>query len=108
MRSFPEEVQQVLIEARLVGVGQAVRRTGVDDQLRILDLRCGCLAGDVQRHDLVVVAMDHQGRHVELLQVLAEVGGREGGDGVIGVLVPGLHALRSPVVETFAPGRLKP
>ena len=36
----------------------------------------------VDRHDLVVVAVDDQGRHVELLQVLGEVGLRERLDAV--------------------------
>src|SRR5690606_17504772 len=65
----------------------------VDDQLGPLDQRRGGASGEVDRHDLVVVAVDHQGGYVDLLQVLAEVGGRERGDRVVGVLVPALHAL---------------
>src|SRR5690606_35434843 len=96
---LPVEVQQVLDEAILVGIGQAMGRAGVDDQLRGLDLCGGGLAGDVERHDLVVIAMVHKGGHVELLQVLTEVGGRKRGEGIVGVLVAGLHALCPPAVD---------
>src|SRR5690606_15601452 len=74
---LPEEVQQVLVEAILVGIGQAMGRAGVDDQLRVLDLCGGGLAGDVERHHLVVIAMDHQGGPVALLLVLMYVDARE-------------------------------
>ena len=76
-----------------------MRCAGIDDQLRAFDLRGGRLSGDVERHDLVVVAVDHQRRHIKSLQVLAEIGGRERSDGVVGILVAGLHALCPPTVD---------
>ncbi len=79
-----EEVQQILIEAILVRVGQAMWRTRIDDQLGVFDLRGSGFTSDVEWHDLIVITVDQQGGHVEFLQILAEVRGRERGDGVVG------------------------
>src|SRR5687768_8022689 len=71
------ERQQVRVEAVLVRVGDAVRRAFVDDELAVLDqLRRGA-AGRVDRHDLVVVAVDDQRGHVEALQGFGEAGSGE-------------------------------
>src|SRR3546814_20037866 len=43
--------------------------------------------------------MDDQGRYVEPLQVLGEIGGRERGDAVVGVLVAAQHALQPEAVD---------
>ncbi|KAG0752087.1 hypothetical protein G6F24_013812 [Rhizopus arrhizus] len=93
------ERQQVLVDAILVRVGQAMRRARVHDQPGVLDQLCRLAAGDVDRHDLVVIAVDDQRRHIELLQVGAEIGGRERSDRIVGVLVAALHALRPPRID---------
>jgi hypothetical protein len=46
------------------------------------------------RHDLIVIAMGDQRRHVELFQVLGEVGFGERLDAVERGLDAGLHALK--------------
>src|SRR5690606_39488968 len=96
---FLDEGQQILIDAILVRVGQTVRRTRVNDQLGARDECCRGLARNIERYDLVVITVYHQGGHIELLQVFSEVRGRERGDGIVGVLVTGLHALRPPAIN---------
>ena len=63
------KIEQVLIELVLIGGSEPMRRTRVNlqDHGRH-DLR-GHAAGMGAWHDLVVVAMDHQGRYIDLLQV---------------------------------------
>jgi len=61
-------------------VGAAV----IDQKLSLWDDLGGQLRGDFDRHDLVVAAVHHQDRHVDLLQVLAEVGLRESPECVVG------------------------
>ena len=52
------------------------------------------LAADLERDDLVVVAVDDEGGHVDLGQIRAEVGGRERRDALVGGAVPAGHALQ--------------
>ena len=51
------------------------------------------------RHDLVVVAVHHQHRHGDLLQVFGEVGLREGDDAVVVGLRAAHHALTPPIPD---------
>jgi len=85
-------------------------RARVDDQLGVLDDLGRGAAGGVDRHDLVVFTVDHQGRLVELFQVVAEVGFRERLDRVVGVFEAALHALGVPGLmmpcDGLAPARL--
>ena len=64
------------------------------------------------RHDLVVVAMKDQRRHVELLEVFGEIRLGERLDAVEGVLVTRLHpwSQNESIMpcETLAPGLLAP
>ena len=63
-----EEGQQVFVELLLVRDGEAMGRTRIDLQGRVLD-DFGREQGRVGNgHDLVVVTMDNQGRHVERLR----------------------------------------
>ena len=64
------------------------------DERGAVDQRGGPLAADLEGHDLVVVAVDHQGRDVDLRQVGAEVGGRERRDALVGAAVAAGHALQ--------------
>jgi hypothetical protein len=86
--SLTQECEQVGVELFLVRVGKAVGCAFVDLQGRALDeLRGGESRGD-DRHDLVVIAVDDQGRNVESLQILGEVRLREGLDALLLVLEP--------------------
>jgi hypothetical protein len=51
------------------------------------------------RHDLIIVAMHDERRHVNLLQVLSEVGLREGLDAIVVRLGTSHHSLTPPVVD---------
>nr|GEU28259.1 hypothetical protein [Tanacetum cinerariifolium] len=88
-----QEGQQVGVELVLVGGGQAVRRAFVHHQLGVLQQLGRGAARRVDRHDLVVVAVHHQHRHVDFFQVGREVGFRELLDAVVRVLDAALHAL---------------
>ena len=66
-----EECQQVGIELRLVSLGQAVGCACIDLQSRVLDeFRRGQRRGP-DRHDLVVIAVEDQCRHVEFSELVA-------------------------------------
>jgi hypothetical protein len=60
---------------------------GARDEVR------GPSAADLERHDLVVVAVDHQGGDVDLPEVRAEVGGGERGDALVGGVMSAGRAL---------------
>ena len=65
----PQEGQQVGVELLLVCAGEAVGRARIDLQGGVLDNLRGEEGRGADRHDLVVVAMEDQGRNVELLEV---------------------------------------
>src|SRR6266436_7584674 len=65
----PQEGQQVGVELLLVRESQAVGRARIDLQDRALDELVLEQARVGVWHDLVVVALDDQGRNVELLEV---------------------------------------
>ena len=54
-------------------IGQTMGRTGVDDELGSFNLCCRGFAGGVDWYHLVIITVDHQRRHIKLLQVSAEV-----------------------------------
>ena len=83
----PEEGQQVDVELIRVRVRQAVRCARIVDLLGVLNKPCRFLRCVVNGHDLVVLAMQNQGRDVDLLEILGEVGLGEGLDALVGVLL---------------------
>src|ERR1039457_6686374 len=89
-----DEVEQVGVEGVLVGggVSEAVRGPGVDLQGRVLDDLRRQEGRGTDGHDLVVVAVDDQGRDVDLLEVFGEVGLGEGIDAVVRALHADAHA----------------
>src|ERR1022692_1786561 len=89
-----DEVEQVGVEGVLVGggVSEAVRGPGVDLQGRVLDDLRRQEGRGTDGHDLVVVAVDDQGRDVDLLEVFGEVGLGEGLDAVVRALHADAHA----------------
>jgi hypothetical protein len=73
-----------------MGGGEAVRRARVVDFPRVPD-EPGRFPGRViDGNDLVVLTVQNQGRDVELLEVLGEIGLGEGLDALVGVLEAGL------------------
>ncbi len=84
LRLRPQEGQQVGIELLLVREGQAVGRPRIDLQGRVLDELGGEQGRVSDRHDLVVVSVDDQGRNVERLEVFRLVCLGEGFDAVEG------------------------
>src|SRR3989442_596852 len=80
----PQEGEQVGVELLLVREGQAVGRPRIDLQGRALDDLGGEQGRVSDRHDLVVVAVDDQGRNIEPLEVFRLVRLGEGLDAVEG------------------------
>src|SRR4051794_4463391 len=89
-----EEREQVRVDSILHGRGNAMRRTLVDFQRRARDELGRERGGIGERHDLVVVAVDEEGRHVETLEVFGEVRLRERLDAVVGRVEAGHHPLQ--------------
>src|SRR5450759_2729534 len=90
--SGPEKGEQVGIELVFVRVGETVRATRVDLQGRVLDEFGRGVSRCADRYDLVVVAVDDEGWHVELLEVPGEVRLGKRLDAVELVLETALHA----------------
>ncbi len=78
---------------------EAVRRARIIDFLRALDEPGRFLRRVLDGNDLVVLTVHDQGRDVELLEVLGEIGLGEGLDAFIGVLEAGLHAPEPELIQ---------
>ena len=65
-RSVLQEVQQILVDSIGMRVRQAMRRTRIGQQFRALNHRRRRLGGRLDGHDLVVIAVDDERRHIEL------------------------------------------
>src|SRR3954453_3567059 len=95
--SFPlflssDKRKQVSVDLILKCSGKAVRRTGIIDFFRAFD-QLGRFFGRVLHwHDLIIFAVHDKRWHIELFEVLSEVGFGEGLDAIIGILKTGLHA----------------
>src|SRR5262245_33271790 len=79
--------------------GQAVWRAWIVEFLGAFDELGRFLRRVLDGYDLIVFTMEHQRRDVELLEVLGEVGLREGLDAFVSPLDPGLHAPKPELVE---------
>src|SRR5665647_2274963 len=88
-----EEGQQIGVERVLVRVGRTMGAARIDLQRRVLDEFRREHGRSRDRHDLIVIAVDDQRRHVQLLQVLSEIRLGEGFDGIEFVLETTLHRL---------------
>ena len=80
-------------------VRHAVRKALVGLQRAVLQQLGRQRPGVGVGHDLIVVAVHHQHRHVDLLEVLGEVGLRERLDAVVMRLGAAHHALAPPVLD---------
>src|SRR3712207_1114046 len=104
--SAADEGEKVGVHDLGMGRAHAVRESLVDLECALLQQldREQCRIGD--RHDLVVVPVHHEHRHVDDLQVLGEVRLREGLDAVVMGLGAAHHALAPPVLD-HGLGRLR-
>lgn len=86
------ECEQVGVELLLARIAEAVRTAGINFQRGIRHK----LRRSTDGHDLIIIAVNHQRRHIEFFQVFGEVGFREGLDAIIRILEPRHHALHPP------------
>src|SRR5262249_34272519 len=105
-RLTSEKRQQVGVDLVLVGRRKAVRRARVINLLGALDKPGRFLRRVLDGDDLVVLAVQDQGRHVELFQVLGLVRFGKRLAAFVGVREAGLHA-RQPA-RTHCPSRFGP
>src|SRR5882724_6183397 len=91
---FLDESEQILVDLILHGRGYAVGCTRVDLEPSVLDLLRGQHGGGPDRDDLIIVAVQDQGRHVELLEVLGVVGLGEHLDALVEPDEAAEHALK--------------
>src|SRR6478736_4145157 len=94
-----QEREQVGVELVFAGVTEAVGAARVNEKLGPRHELRRQIRAVRDRHDLVVVAVDNERRHVELLEILGKVGFREGLDAVVAVLVSAHHALQPPGLD---------
>src|SRR6185369_1589467 len=101
-RASPElaldERQQVRVELIAMRCHQAVRCARIHLQGRTLEQFGRQPSSVVDRHDLIIVAVEDQHRNVDLLQVLVEVALGELLDAVVSALEASLHALQPELI----------
>ncbi len=98
-RLGPQEGQQVGVDLILMRGREAVRCARIVDFLRALDEPGRFLRRVLDGNDLVALTVHDQGRDIELLEVLGEVGLGEGLDAFVGVLEAGLHAPEPELIQ---------
>src|ERR1700733_10862567 len=71
----------------------AMREAWIDLQLSPFNDLCGECPSICKRNDLIVIAVHHQRRYIDLIEIFGEVGFRECLDTVIMPFDPTLHSL---------------
>src|SRR5690242_6873683 len=95
----PAEFQQVGIQLVLMRIRESVRSTRINLQRRVSDELRRCDSPSPNRHHLIVIAMQHQGGHVKLLQVLSEVRLGKRFDAIESILVSPKHSLHPKPID---------
>ena len=95
----PQEGQQISVDLILMRGREAVRCTRIVDFLRATDESGRLHRRVLDGNDLVVLAMHDQGRDIDLLEVLGEIGLGEGLDAFVGVLEACLHAPEPELIQ---------
>src|SRR5208283_2646917 len=92
-----EEREQICVDLVRVGCRHPVRKPWIHLMRGVLHNLGGHQTRRADWHDLVVVAMHDEGRHIDLLEVFSEVRLRESLDAVVVGLHSSQHALQPPV-----------
>src|SRR5258706_2087994 len=77
----------------------AMRKTGIEFRSRILEQLGGKGSRISEGHDLVILSMHYQCRHIDLFEILGEVGFRKCLDTVVLRFNPAHHGLPPPVIS---------
>src|SRR5262252_4157086 len=93
MTSRSQEGEQVGVDLILVGRAHPVWCPWVDLQRRVLHQLRREPRRRADRHDLIVVTVEHQRRHIDLGEIRGEIGLREGFDAEVGRRETGHHPL---------------
>ena len=111
-RSGLHEGQQVSVDRFGLRSRHAVRERFVRLQRPVPYEPGGQWSGVGVGDDLVIVAVHHQDRHRDLLEVLGEIGLGEGNDAVVFAfappIIPWRHQFSMIASDDSTPGRLKP
>src|SRR5215471_7900864 len=81
------------------GGAHAMGEMVIDLEGALLEQLCGQRSMVCDWHDLIVVAMHHERRHIDALQILGEVGLREGFDALVVRFGAARHALSPPILN---------
>lgn len=99
LRLGPQEGQQISVDLILMRSREAVRCTWIVDFLRAPDESGGLDRRVLDGNNLVVIAVHNQGRDIDLLEVLGEIGLREGLDALVRILEASLHAPEPELIQ---------
>lgn len=97
--SVAKESQQVGVNAVLQGRSETMRCAGVIDRLGVLHQSHDLFCRIVNRHDLIVLAVHEQCRHVDPLQVFGEIGLGKSFDAFIGIFLAALHTPQPELIQ---------
>src|SRR5215467_7469842 len=93
MASRLQEGEQVCVDLILVGRAHPVRGPPVDLQRRVLHPLRREHRGRADRHDLIIVTVEDQRRHIDLGEIRGEIGLRESFDAEVRCRETGHHPL---------------
>src|SRR5882672_5197917 len=94
-----DEGKQISVDLILVRGRHAMRKTGIEFRCGILEQPGGKRPSISEGHDLVILSMHHQCRHIDLFEILGEVGFRKCLDTVVLRFNPAHHGLPPPVIS---------
>src|SRR5258706_14295470 len=98
-----DEGKQISVDLILVRGRHAMRKTGIEFRCGILKQLGGKRPSISEGHDLVILSMHHQCRHIDLFEILGEVGFRKCLDTVVLRFNPAHHGLPPPVISDALP-----
>ena len=99
LRLGPYERQQVSIDLILMCDGKAMRGARIVDFLCAPDQSCCLQPRDLYRNDLVVLAVYDQDRNINLLEILSEIGFKEGLESFVDILETSFHTPEPELIQ---------
>src|SRR5262245_23871529 len=79
--------------------GETMWRARIINLLRAFDEPGRFLCRVLDRNNLIVLTVEHQGWHIEFLQILGLIGFGKRFDALVGIFEAGLHAPKPELIE---------